>query len=54
MFCILGELSSVGLYMVEMSDERGDIKNLRLYPDEYGSTLLKHREVLILLTVQGE
>ncbi|KAL8601615.1 hypothetical protein ACOMHN_003881 [Nucella lapillus] len=39
--------------VVEVSDERGVVKNLRNFPLEYGSDFLKARETLILLTVQN-
>ena len=40
--------------VVEVSDEQGVVKNLRNFPKEYGSDLLKERETLVLLAVQGE
>ncbi|KAK7103490.1 uncharacterized protein CXorf65 homolog [Littorina saxatilis] len=39
--------------VVDVSDERGVVKNLRNFPSDYGSDFLKERETLVLLTVQN-
>lgn len=38
--------------VVDLSDERGVVKNLRLFPSDYGSEFLKERETLVLLKVK--
>ncbi|XP_069116406.1 uncharacterized protein CXorf65 homolog [Argopecten irradians] len=39
--------------IVELSDEKGVVKNLRNFPFDYGSEYLKERETLILLKVDN-
>nr|KAG5711989.1 hypothetical protein BaRGS_026430 [Batillaria attramentaria] len=38
--------------VVELSDERGVVKNLRHFPSDYGSEFLKERETVVLLSVK--
>lgn len=39
--------------MVEVSDEKGIVKDLRRNPYAYGTDYLKERETLVLLKVEG-
>ncbi|XP_064600914.1 uncharacterized protein LOC135467084 [Liolophura sinensis] len=39
--------------VLELSDERGVVKNLRNYPTDYAAEYLRDREILILLRVDG-
>ncbi|XP_025103803.1 uncharacterized protein LOC112569927 [Pomacea canaliculata] len=40
--------------VVDLSDERGEVKNLRCFPTSYGSDFLKERETLVLLRVDND
>lgn len=55
--CFLYCVSNVAcgrVVVVDLSDERGEVKNLRCFPTAYGSDFLKERETLVLLRVDSE